>query len=229
MSVVTTDSANTFSTEENSNSSSCSRTSFTAQHCRPHRTPAGRFSGYLSRRSDEIDSHAAYATTPSGPEPECVNNATWPGGSRNCWRPTPLSQILISMPGVVIRTGARSLIVVGDGSSYPSAAHLAAYDRPGNPQLGLLDPRRTALPPREQAAQTGLLPLRLRSPRRPGVPRLLRQEDRPGQAPHPGSALLCPAAGRRPFRDAPWRNPLRTPTRAISMTRPHAERLHEPG
>jgi len=39
----------------------------------------------------------------------------------------PLSQVLISMPGVGIRTGARILIEVGDGSSFPSAAHLAAY------------------------------------------------------------------------------------------------------
>lgn len=39
----------------------------------------------------------------------------------------PLSQVLISMPGVGTRTGARILIEVGDGSSFPSAAHLAAY------------------------------------------------------------------------------------------------------
>ncbi|MFE8975864.1 IS110 family transposase [Streptomyces cyaneofuscatus] len=38
----------------------------------------------------------------------------------------PLSQVLISMPGVGIRTGARILIEVGDGSTFP-IAHLAAY------------------------------------------------------------------------------------------------------
>lgn len=69
MSVASTDSTNTFSSEENSNSSSSGRTSFTAQHCRPHRTPTGRFSGYLSQPHEEIDRHAAYATTRSGPEP----------------------------------------------------------------------------------------------------------------------------------------------------------------
>ncbi|MEU4685842.1 transposase [Streptomyces xinghaiensis] len=37
-----------------------------------------------------------------------------------------LSQILISMPGVGISTGARILIEVGTGSSFPTAAHLAA-------------------------------------------------------------------------------------------------------
>ncbi|GHB55649.1 hypothetical protein GCM10010347_27030 [Streptomyces cirratus] len=31
------------------------------------------------------------------------------------------------MPGTGVRTGARILIDVGDGSSFPSAAHLAAY------------------------------------------------------------------------------------------------------
>ena len=39
----------------------------------------------------------------------------------------PLSQVLISMPGIGIRTGARILIDVGDGTAFPSAAHLAAY------------------------------------------------------------------------------------------------------
>lgn len=31
------------------------------------------------------------------------------------------------MPGIGVRTGARILIDVGDGSAFPSAAHLAAY------------------------------------------------------------------------------------------------------
>ncbi|WP_425264797.1 IS110 family transposase [Streptomyces incarnatus] len=39
----------------------------------------------------------------------------------------PLSKVLTSMPGIGVRTGARILIDVGDGSSSPSAAHLAAY------------------------------------------------------------------------------------------------------
>ncbi|MFE4874617.1 IS110 family transposase [Streptomyces sp. NPDC056682] len=39
----------------------------------------------------------------------------------------PLSQVLMSMPGIGIRTGARILIDVGDGTNFPSAAHLAAY------------------------------------------------------------------------------------------------------
>ncbi|MFI6527677.1 IS110 family RNA-guided transposase [Streptomyces uncialis] len=39
----------------------------------------------------------------------------------------PLSKVLTSMPGIGVRTGARILIDVGDGSNFPSAAHLAAY------------------------------------------------------------------------------------------------------
>lgn len=44
------------------------------------------------------------------------------------------------MPGVGVRTGARILIEVGDGSTFPTAGHLAAYAglapatrRPGSP------------------------------------------------------------------------------------------------
>lgn len=39
----------------------------------------------------------------------------------------PLSQVLTSMPGVGVRTAARILLEVGDGSSFPTSGHLAAY------------------------------------------------------------------------------------------------------
>ncbi|MFJ9448393.1 IS110 family transposase [Kitasatospora sp. NPDC101235] len=39
----------------------------------------------------------------------------------------PLSPVLTSMPGIGVRTGARILIDVGDGSGFASAAHLASY------------------------------------------------------------------------------------------------------
>ncbi|PJE97220.1 IS110 family transposase [Streptomyces carminius] len=39
----------------------------------------------------------------------------------------PLSKVLTSMPGVGVRTAATLLVTVGDGSSFPSAAHLASY------------------------------------------------------------------------------------------------------
>lgn len=39
----------------------------------------------------------------------------------------PLSQVLMSMPGVGVRTAARILLEVGDGSAFASSGHLAAY------------------------------------------------------------------------------------------------------
>ncbi len=50
----------------------------------------------------------------------------------------PLSKVLTSMPGAGIRTGARILVEVGDGSTFPAAGHLSAYAglAPGGPELG---------------------------------------------------------------------------------------------
>ncbi len=39
----------------------------------------------------------------------------------------PLSEVLISMPGVGVRTAARILLDVGDGSAFRTSGHLAAY------------------------------------------------------------------------------------------------------
>jgi transposase len=39
----------------------------------------------------------------------------------------PLAQVLTSMPGFGVRTAARVLLEVGDGSSFPTSGHLAAY------------------------------------------------------------------------------------------------------
>lgn len=39
----------------------------------------------------------------------------------------PLAEVLMSMPGVGIKTAAKILLTVGDGSDFPDAAHLAAY------------------------------------------------------------------------------------------------------
>jgi hypothetical protein len=125
----------------------------------------------------------------------------------------PLSRVLTSMPGVGVRAGARILIEVGDGSTFPTAGHLAAYAglAPATRSIGVLDPRRTTVPKEKQAAQMGLLPLRVRRSGRPRVPGLLRQEDRLRQAPRPGPAPPRQTPGRCPLRDAPRTNLLRTP------------------
>ncbi|MGW4371916.1 IS110 family transposase [Nocardia takedensis] len=39
----------------------------------------------------------------------------------------PLAQVLTSMPGIGVRTGARILLEVGDGTAFASAGHLASY------------------------------------------------------------------------------------------------------
>lgn len=39
----------------------------------------------------------------------------------------PLSPVLTSMPGVGVRTAAALLVTVGDGTGFPSVAHLASY------------------------------------------------------------------------------------------------------
>lgn len=39
----------------------------------------------------------------------------------------PLAEVLMSMPGVGIKTAAKILLCIGDGSDFPTAGHLAAY------------------------------------------------------------------------------------------------------
>ena len=39
----------------------------------------------------------------------------------------PLAGVLTSMPGVAVRTAARILLEVGDGTAFPTSGHLAAY------------------------------------------------------------------------------------------------------
>ncbi|MBO8190101.1 IS110 family transposase [Streptomyces sp. DW4-2] len=39
----------------------------------------------------------------------------------------PLCEVLTSMPGIGVRTAAVLLVTIGDGSSFPTAAHLASY------------------------------------------------------------------------------------------------------
>nr|BFE57404.1 hypothetical protein GCM10020063_019300 [Dactylosporangium thailandense] len=39
----------------------------------------------------------------------------------------PLAEVLTSMPGIGVRTAARILLEVGDGTAFPTPGHLAAY------------------------------------------------------------------------------------------------------
>ncbi|GAA1608999.1 IS110 family transposase [Kribbella hippodromi] len=39
----------------------------------------------------------------------------------------PLAKVLTSIPGIGVRTGARILLEIGDGTAFPTSGHLAAY------------------------------------------------------------------------------------------------------
>ncbi len=112
----------------------------------------------------------------------------------------PLAKVLTSMPGVGVRTGARILLEVGDGSAFATAGHLAAYAgiAPGHPSLRQLHKGRAPRQIRQPQTQTRPVPVRVRGPARPGQPRLLHAETRGGQetqrCPHlPGAPTLrCP-------------------------------------
>ncbi|GAB2764213.1 hypothetical protein GCM10027072_73540 [Streptomyces bullii] len=123
----------------------------------------------------------------------------------------PLSPVLTSMPGVGVRTAAVLLVTVGDGTSFPRAAHLASYAG-DHEVVGHVDPRRTRAPRRQPPAQTRHVPLRLRlHERRSRLPHLLRQATRPRQNPHTGTPPPRPPTHQRPVRHAPRRHLLRTP------------------
>ncbi len=118
-----------------------------------------------------------------------------------------LSNVLTSMPGVGVRTGARILIEAGDGSTFPTAGHLAV--KPGSHWGPAVRGPRSEANSRlggKQAAQTGVLPLRVRCPGRPCIAGLLRQEDRSAKAPRAGPALPRQTTGGRTLRHAPRRN-----------------------
>lgn len=66
----------------------------------------------------------------------------------------PLSKVLTSIPGVGVRTGARILLEVGDGSAFPTPGHLASYAglTPLTRRSGTSNPWRASQPRREQEA-----------------------------------------------------------------------------
>ncbi|MEU6224527.1 transposase [Streptomyces sp. NPDC047042] len=95
----------------------------------------------------------------------------------------PLSPVLTSMPGVGVGTAAVLLVTVGDGTGFPSAAHLAPHAGLA-PPLSRRAPRSTAntRPEAATASPTRHVLLRLRlHERRSRLPHLLRQATQPRQ------------------------------------------------
>lgn len=127
----------------------------------------------------------------------------------------PLSPVLTSMPGVGVRTAAVLLVTVGDGTGFPSAAHLAAYagfapttkssgtsihgehaPRGGNRQLKrAMSPSTNPGPPPEDGCMNPPAdrPMQINTLCRRPMPRYLRHPD--------GQLRLGPGrASRRPLR-----------------------------
>lgn len=114
----------------------------------------------------------------------------------------PLSKVLTSMPGIGVRTGARILIDVGDGSSFPSAAHLAAY-------AGLAPATRSSGSSirGEQPSRRGNKQLSLSAFASLADPRSRTYYDKKiAQGKHHTQAILCLARGRADVLFAMLRN-----------------------
>ncbi len=113
----------------------------------------------------------------------------------------PLAAVLTSMPGVGVRTAARILLEVGDASSHRRPPRRLRRTCPGHPPVRHLHPRRAPTAQRQQAAQAGPVPLRLRVPSlRRGEPGLLRPQTRRRQATQRRPHLPRPPTHRRPLR-----------------------------
>ncbi len=124
-----------------------------------------------------------------------------------------------TMPGIGISTGARNLIDVGDGSSFP----------PTSPPVPASPRQPAARAPRSVAshrpdAETKQLKraffLSAFTPSPAPPPHPLRQKDQPGQAPHPSPPLPLPDT--QPTSSPPRSEtaPLQTTTRPITLSKP---------
>ena len=109
----------------------------------------------------------------------------------------PLYQVLISMPGIGVRTAAVFLAeTLGKTSRHRRPAGLLRRARSRHTPLRLIDPRRARLPRRQQEAQARHVPLRLRlTALRPRLPGLLPAQTRPRQTAL-GQAVLALAHRR---------------------------------
>lgn len=136
----------------------------------------------------------------------------------------PLAEALTSKPGVGVRTAAVLLVTVGDGSSFPSAAHLASYaglaptakshetnhyaQRQPQPAAGVdaWSPHRTrsgsgggSAPDAGTGQRPPPCPQRTRPPRRVrpagrASPRAASTSTRAGRAPPPSRRKMCRAS-----------------------------------
>ncbi len=125
----------------------------------------------------------------------------------------PLSPGLTSMPGVGVRPAAVLLVIIGDGASFPTAAHLASYAdlTPTTRQSGTSIHGEHAPRGGNRQLKRAMFLSAFACERRPRLPHLLRQTTSPRQNPHPSPPPPRPPTHQRPVRHAPRRNLLRDP------------------
>ncbi len=143
----------------------------------------------------------------------------------------PLSQVLASMPGVAVRTAATLLVTVGDGTSFPTAAHLASYAglAPATKSSGTSIHGEHAPRGGKPTTQTRDVPVRVRRPARPRLPHLLRPLAGPRKDPYAGSTPPGPPPHQRAVRDAPRRHLLRTQNPTPRLTKDIEAPRTQPG
>ncbi len=134
----------------------------------------------------------------------------------------PQAPVLLSIPGIGARTGARILTEIGDVTRFPTAGHLAAYAglAPGHQAVRPLDQRRAPLTPRQPPTQERALALivLLAAPR--PLPGLLRPQARRRQEAQRRDPLPRPAPLRPHPQDAQHRPQLRRTAGKTGTTPP---------
>jgi len=133
----------------------------------------------------------------------------------------PRAQVLTSMPGLGVRTAARVLLEVGDGSSLPTSGHLAAY-------AGLAPVSRiSGTSIRDERPHKGgnkhlnapcSWPRSRLCPTPPPVP--TTNENATRETPQRRPNLPGPPPLRRPVRHAPRRHRLSDPSPSSRLTEP---------
>jgi hypothetical protein len=111
----------------------------------------------------------------------------------------PLAEVLTSMPGVGARTAVALLLTLGDGSTFATAGHLAAYagTGPGDPPVRSEHPGREPTAAREPGAEERLVLVGFRQSEGPDQPGLLRPQARRRQESPGRPALPRPPPYRR--------------------------------
>jgi transposase len=140
----------------------------------------------------------------------------------------PQAPVLMSIPGIGGRTGARILTEIGDINRFPTPGHLAAYaglapvTRPIRPPAQ----RRDTQPARQPPGQERHVAIRVLLPAPRPLTRLLRPQALRRQTPQRRHHLPTPPLRRHP-RHAPLRLHLRRTTGA-GKTGPPNHRPHSP-